>query len=234
MNHGKKEEEVAPSDLWLALTQVPRPYKVVPLPRFLPGTRDPIGEVAMWPLTQQEQMACNAGADKFARELLREAQKKDEQNLGYTHTFANETAVQVLARACRDASNLPDSLSRPAFPSPKLMRETFTTDEIGVLFSAYTTVQAEVGPIIANMSQEEFEAYVLKLEEGGSTLPFDSLSWETQRTLVRSLASQVVSCWMAMSSAGMPLEIGSTAREKLQQRLAAKVTSPTTDESSPE
>lgn len=210
-------EKLEPSELWLALTALPRPHREVPIPRFIPGTETPIGNVAMWPLTQEEQMACNAEADRWTKGLLRDPQKKDEANLGYQHTYTNEVAIQVLYRACRDAKNI----ERPAFPSPSLMRQNLSTDEIGVLFSTYCTVQSELGPIRAYMSTEERDALILRLVEGGSAFPFDSLSWEQQRTLVLTLASQVVSCWTVMSSAGLPLDASEMICERFRALAAA-------------
>lgn len=214
----KKEEPIEPTELWLALTSLPRPQRPLPLPRFIDGSDTPVGEVIVWPLTQEEQMAANAAADKFTKELLKDPQKKEEANLGYHHTYANEVAIQVLFRACRD----PKDTARPAFPSPNLMRKHFTTDEIGVLFHGFCTVQSELGPIRAQMTQEECEAMILRVAEGGSAFPFDSCSWEQQRSLVLSMASQLRNCWTAMFSAGLPLDVSTYAIEKLKAAKASE------------
>lgn len=220
----EEREPMTPSEVWLALTAIPRPTREVPLPRCIPGTSQPVGHIVMWPLTQEEQMAANADADRFTKALLKDPQKKEEANLGYQHTFTNEVAVQVLHRACRDPKS--ENFARPAFPSPKLMRQHLSTDEIGVLFSQYCTVQAELGPIRAFMSKEEHEALILRIAEGGSAFPFDSLSWEQQRTLVLSMASQLARCWTAMSSAGLPLDVSTFVVELLQEKAKAKEAPP--------
>jgi hypothetical protein len=212
----KKEPELPPSELWLALTALPRPTREVPIPRNIPGTDTPVGTLVMWPLTQEEQMAANAEADRWTKTLLKDPQKKDEANLGYQHTYTNEVAVQVLYRACRDVTNI----DRPAFPSPKMMREKLSTDEIGVLFSTYCTVQAELGPIRAEMSKEEADALILRLAEGGSAFPLDSLSWEQQRTLALSMACRLVACWTVISSAGLQPDASSFAIEMLREKEA--------------
>ncbi len=199
-----------PTDLWLALTSLPRPSQKVPFPRNLP-TGEPVGELAIWPLMQEEQMAANAEADRFTKKLLKDPQLKDQANLGYHHTYTNEVAIQVLYRACRTTD-----LKRPAFPSPNLMRGQFSTDEIGVLFHQYCTVQSELGPIVANMSPEEFEGYILRLQAAGSAYPFDTLSWEQQRILVLGMASQLVNCWMAMFSAGLQPDVTTYALEQVK------------------
>ncbi len=191
-----KEEEG--SKLWHLLTAVPRPSRKVPLPRNLPGTEEPVGEVPIWPLTHGELIESNAAAEQRMRALFKDENKKDELNLGYQHSFANELAVQHLWRACRD----PENIEKPAFPSPKAMSIQFTGDEIGVLYNHYLTIQSELGPITSSLSDEEYEALVRRIAEGGNSDPFDTLSWDLQRTLVVSLASQLYDFWTATSSAG--------------------------------
>lgn len=220
-------EQLAPSELWLALTAIPRPTREVPIPRCLPGTDTPVGTVVMWPLTQEEQMAAKAEADRFTKKLLKDPQKREEANLGYHHTFTNEVAIQILFRACRDPKS--EKFARPAFPSPDLMRAQFSTDEIGVLFETYCTIQSELGPIRAHLNPEEVEGLILQLVEGGSAFPFDSISWEQQRTLVRSLASRLFNCWTAMSSAGLPLDVTSSVVLKHIEEARTQVGDETAD-----
>lgn len=191
-------DNIDASELWLALTQLPRPHKLVDIPRCLPGTNISVGQVAMWPLSQEETMACNAEADRFTKKLMQDPQKREEANLGYQHTYANEVAVQILSRVCRDVNDL----KKAAFPSPKQMRSTFTADEIGVMFSQYLTVQLELGPIVADMSEEEMEAWIRKIASGGSAFPFVSLSPDLQSRLVLYMAVQYSNLQTAKSSAG--------------------------------
>lgn len=214
----KPQEEEGPGEtsaLWLALSELPRPHKIVPFPRNLPGTDTPIGKLAIWPLTQEEQMVANAEADRYTKKLLQDPQQKDQANLGYHHTYTNEVAIQVLWRACRD----PEDLKKPAFPAPNLMRKVLSTDEVGVLFNFYLTVQGEVGPIVAHMSKEEVEGMILRLQGEGSALPFDLLSWDQQRTLLLSTVFQLVNCWMVMSSAGLPLDVSTYAQERVREMV---------------
>ncbi len=186
------------SELWLALTQLPRPHKMVDIPRCFPGTNTPVGQVAMWPLTQEEQAAVNAEADRFTKKLMQDPQKRDEANLGYQHTYANEVAVQILARVCRDFNDV----TKPAFPSPKLIRQYLTVDEVGVLFSQYLTVQLELGPIVADMSEEEMEAWIRKIASGGSAYPFAGLSSDLQNRLVLFMAVRLLPSLTDTSSVG--------------------------------
>ncbi len=204
------------SELWLALTQLPRPHKLVDIPRCFPGTDTPVGQVAIWPLSQEEQMAVNAEADRFTKKLLQDPQKRDEANLGYQHTFANEVAVQILSRVCRDANDL----TKPAFPSPKQMRQHLTADEVGVMFQQYLTVQLELGPIVAEMSDKEMEGWVKRIASGGSAFPFDSLSWEMQQKLVLFMASRLASYWTDTSSVGSQPEEQPTSEPKVSEEMS--------------
>jgi hypothetical protein len=213
-----EEKQLDPTDLWIALTSLPRPSQEVTFPRCFPGTSTPIGSLLMWPLTQEEQMAANAAADRFTKELMKDPQRKEDANLGYHHTYTNEVAIQVLFRACRDAKNI----ERPAFPSPTQMRGGLSTDETGVLFSTYCTVQSELGPIRAHMTAEEADALILRLAEGGSTFPLDSYSWEQQRSLAASMASRLVACWTAMSSVGLQPDVSTFALQLLANQQAAQ------------
>lgn len=196
----KKEEpkDEGGSQIWQLLTAIPRPTRKVPLPRNLPGTRESIGEIPVWPLTHGELIESNAAAEQRMRTLFKDENKKDELNLGYQHSFANELAVQHLWRACRD----PNDLNKPAFPSPKAMSIQFTGDEIGVLYHHFLAVQCEVGPIASTLSDEEYEALVTRIAESGSMDPFHSLSLEAQMTLVRTLACHLHAFWTATSLLG--------------------------------
>ncbi len=203
-------EDVEASDLWIALTALPRPHRIVPMPRNMPGTNEPVGELAMWPLSQEEHHMSNAAAEETVKRMLKETPKKDDANFGYKNLFENEIAVQQLWRACRD----PKNLERPAFPSPKALRLNVTADEIGVLYNHFLTTQVELGPIVTRLEEDEFEAWVRRLADGGKSSPFDSLSWDLRTTLVRTMASRLVDSWTATSSAGSPPEDDTSISEE--------------------
>jgi hypothetical protein len=192
-------ESVPASDLFRLLQELPRPSEVVDFPRKLPGTDDSVGQLVMWPLSQNEQMAANAEADRFAKKILKESPKRDEASLGYDSIYANEVAVQVLYRACRDVTDP----KRPMFPSPAALRE-LSADEVGALFLLYCEVQVKLGPVVSRMSEEEMEAWVVQLADGGKHVPFSLLSLDSQLRLVSFMASQIVNFSTDTSSAGSP------------------------------
>lgn len=186
-------KDIPASQLWLKLQEMPRPTKLVDFPRMVNG--EPVGELAIRILTQEEQMICTAAAEDLTRKHIKEG-KKDE--LGYDRIFTDALTVELLFRACRDASDP----TRPAFPSPKQIREILTTDECATLFNHYLTIQLELGPIRVSMTAAEMEAWVDRLVEGGSAFPFDLISSGLQRLLLLHMAFRLRSSQTDMSSAG--------------------------------
>ena len=189
--------DVPASELWTLLEQMPRPSEVVDFPRKMPGSDEAVGQLRIWVLTQQEQMACAVEAERFSKGLLKEKQGAGEENIGYADLYKNEVTVQVLARACRDMNDV----ERPAFPSSKKLRQ-LSVDEIGVLARHYLQVQAKLGPIVAYMTPEEEKAWIARLAEAGSVLPLGSVSRDQLEALMLFSACQLHAYWMATSSAG--------------------------------
>lgn len=144
-------------------------------------------------------MICTAAAEDFARKHIKDG-KKDE--LGYERLFTDAICVELLFRACRDENN-PEQTT---FPTPKHIREALTTEECGRLFEHYLTVQLELGPLVVTMSDDEMEAWIDRLAEGGSSFPFDLLSSELQKIVLLHMAFQLRSSRMDTSSAGSPPE----------------------------
>lgn len=189
----------SPSALWLAITAMPRPSRVVDFPRT-DITGKPVGEVRLRVLTQEEQMLSSAEAERFAKKAIKELPKSDEAKRGYDDLYNNAAAVEILFLACRQK----DAIDRPFFPSPSALRKALTADEVGALMIHYYTAQSELGPIIARMSQEEMDAWVKRLGEGGSRFPLDLLSWEQLKELTFSLATRLHKLTTGTTSAGSP------------------------------
>ena len=187
---------IEPSILWSVLSRAERPFRIVDFPREDEQGR-PIGKLAIRVLTHEETTICQAAAEKFTREHLKDG-KKDE--LGYEAVYSTASVIEVLFRACRDA----EDIARPAFPSPKLLSQALTGDEVSVLFQNYLATQLELGPIIAQMTEAEMEAWIVRIGDGGSSFPLDLLSLELMRTLLHFSARRLASSRMANSSAGKP------------------------------
>jgi hypothetical protein len=204
MNHAPPSD-IPATALWLALASSERPSKVVDFPRFnMKG--EAVGQLRIRILTQEEQMVCASAAEKLTKEHLKEG-KRDE--LGYERLFSDALCVEVLFRACRDEADV----NRPAFPSAKQIRQALTTDEAATLFQHYLTVQLELGPTRIEMSDEEAEAWIDRVAEGGSSFPFDLLSSDLQRLLLLHMAFQLRSSPTDKSSAGSQPEEPTTETE---------------------
>jgi len=189
---------IEPSKLWAALQSTPRPIRLVDFPRK--GANDEaIGQVAIWVLTQEELMVCSAEAEKFAREKLKAVDAINRESFGYDALYGHEASIQILFRACRDPD---DPEHRAAFPSPSSIRQGLTSIEVGTLFNHYLTIQAELGPLAATLTEEEMEAWIARIAEGGSAYPFDLLPSDLQRSLVLSMARRLRAFSTGTSSAG--------------------------------
>ncbi len=196
--------------LFTEITALPRPHRLVPFPRVNPKTGENF-EIAMWLLTEQESLLVASEAEKITRKLLKDnLPGKDEQAKGYNDVFNNASAVELLYRACRD----PNDITRPLFPNKQAIGDALTVDEIAVLLNHYFTMQVELGPIIGGMTDDEVQAWIKKLAEGGSSSQYflNSLSWEALKGLLTAMAIQLFSSQTDKSSPTLPPEENTTEK----------------------
>lgn len=196
MSH-QQSVSIAPSQLWIEMSTMPRPHRIVDFPRRNPATGEPIGQVAIWPLTQQEQIQSAVAAEKVLAERFKGIEK--ERSIGYDAAYSNTVVVEILFRACRDTKNL----DLPAFPSAHDLRTAITPDESAVLFEAYLAMTTEVGPIISALSKGDVDGWIDRLRIGGQQIdPLDSCSSGMLRVLARALVDRLGSSTTQPSSAG--------------------------------
>ena len=193
-------------ELFRRLIETPRPFEVVDFPRVDPITKQPIGQVAIWPITQSEIMAAQAAADDYARNLMRTKPSDGEARGGFDAIYSNASSIEVLCKACRCV----EDLKMPAFPSPKLARQTLTADECTVLTRLYLQVQRKVGPIVDLMTKEEMDAWLARLGEEGQRFPLSLLASAQLEELVMHSASLLRSYSTATTSSGSPPSDGSS------------------------
>lgn len=201
----KPQSKLPPADmpasvLWTEITKLPRAHRLVDFPRKKADGAS-TGQLAIIVLKQEETLAAQGEAEKFAKATLKRLDlsvNKAEENTAYTNIFQNELAAQVLYRACKRA----EDMTRPAFPSAGELRRELTTDEIGVLSNAYVRTQAELGPILAEMTDEEREVWIERLVEAGDTLPLAFLSQDMHDRLTLFLARAYLKSRTANTSPG--------------------------------
>lgn len=194
------EEKISDSELWIALNQAKRPFRVVDFPRVNPDTGKPYGQVAIWPLTQGEIIGAKADATKHARAAISEKFDVVEKVEGYIQVYDDAAMTELVYRFCRR----PENVMLPTFPRAADVRQRLTSDECSVLVAAYAIIQIELGPIVADMTDLECEAYIERLKKGGSYSPLASLSLEQRIRLQMYTIERYVSSPTDNSSAGSP------------------------------
>jgi hypothetical protein len=157
---------VEASELWSRLATRERPSTLIDFP----GKESP-GQVAIRVLTVTELQQCRTNAEKEAKKLLGGETRAGD--IGYEDVYRNEFVVQVVCLACRQVD---DGGKFPAFPSPKHARDRLTEDDFAILWEAYGAWRRESGPILSEMTEPELEAWIRKLQEGGSRVPLATLS----------------------------------------------------------
>jgi hypothetical protein len=194
-------DKLAPDELWLRINAMPRPFQLVDFPRKDPATGASVGQLAIQVLTHEESMLSQKSAATFAREALKDSKPGDP---GFDDLYRNQSAIEVLYRACRREKDHRYSF----FPSPGEMRKTLSADETGVLMNRYLRVQAELGPVIATMSPEELDAWTDMLIEGAeaSRSFLDCFSSDAKSQLLEHLVLRLRSSSTASSSSGSPPE----------------------------
>ena len=209
---------IDPLDLWAQINTLPRAHRVVPFPR---NNADglPIGNVAIVVLEGDEVTLSNINAEKYARDqykkIVGELPKNDEVNEAYSKAFNARATREILYRSCKKAHECEpdergvclvnhDKLSA-FFPTQEAIGR-LTSDEQGVMMRHYMQTQAEVGPIVSNMSQDEMDAWIEVLGKGGSRAPLALLSLDQASGLLMYMASRMCALPTGTSSHGTPPE----------------------------
>jgi hypothetical protein len=173
------------AELWAQITQAPRPHRLVEFPRYNPVTGESIGKLTMWVMTPAEAVLCASRAGKDAKTLF-----GDKQDPSQSNVYDTLTSSEILYVVCRQA----EDINCPFFPSSAAIREHLTTDEMGVLISAYIQLQSELGPIIGGqrMSSAEMDAWLDKLKEGADSIsPFYRWSSEQKTEFIQFLVAKL-------------------------------------------
>jgi hypothetical protein len=179
----------------------------------------PLGNVAIVILTGDEVHLCNLNAEKHVRaeykRVLGEVPKESEMTGAFLSVYNTRATREILSRSCKKADQCtPDargvclvdhSALTAFFPTAEAVGKLIT-DEQAVLMRHYLQTQAEVGPIMSDMSQFEMDAWIEVLGKGGSSAPLASLSSEQASALVMYMASRLCDSPTDSSSPGTPPE----------------------------
>lgn len=167
--------DIDSDELWRRITERPRPFNIVPLPQK-DASGKPVGRVAMVVLTQTEQQAVIAAADRFVRKfILAEKTGTTDRSEAYETLYSSRAAVETLARAMRKENDP----TKPAFMGadvPGELSNRFLPDEIAVLMKEYINTRVSLGPIVATMSDDEYSLWKERLKAGALLYPLAYLT----------------------------------------------------------
>ena len=193
-------KDVAPVDLWVKLTQAPRPRLPFEFARKHPTMGEAItGKIVFQPITEAELMACRAAAEEYAKLQLKEKSPQDG-SLGYREIFRSAVNVEFLYRASLNATNPNAKFA----PSSAALRQYLFPDEIAFLAEAAQSWQTETGPIVSTMTPEEMEAWVSRLAKGASHVPLAVLSSGAKNDLLLFMAARLANSSTGSGSVGSP------------------------------
>jgi hypothetical protein len=205
----KPPPDVPPDELWLKLSE-PAPFEVFDFPRKGPDGK-PLGRVRIHVLRQEDHIAAKVSAHAAiqkdaARRDIEKLTRDDLESPGLQSAIADQIAVELLATALHSTKPMAGSehSERPSYPrlfyGSEDIRKKLSADEIAVLFSAYLMTQAKYGPFEANLEREDVEAWVRRLEEGGSSFPLVHLPWPQLAELAFLLAGRIYSLSRILAS----------------------------------
>lgn len=194
-------KDVPASELYLAMMALPVPHVKAEFPIKEPIFGKSIGDVVIVPLSPEELQISRTLAGKWARERTGETPENGKESPAYFAVMASEAAVQILWRALRDPND--PTLKKPAIPGANLLRQKPFTDDLHVvLMKMYTRACVTCGPIVATMTDEERNAWLDALEEGGSGFPLDLLSSEMRNELLMHSVARLKKLQTASGSSG--------------------------------
>jgi len=87
--------------------------------------------------------------------------------------------------------------------------KVLTTDEMAILQNHYHTVVLELGPVIADLTEEDQEYWIKRLQEAGrsnSSFLINSFSSEALKTLLMYTISELEKLQTSKSSSGAQQE----------------------------
>jgi hypothetical protein len=195
----KPPADVEPSELWLKLCE-PRPSEVIDFPR-----RDAygnfIGKIRIQVLTMEDhnkaRLLATGALKKHVKEFgMDQLNRDDMDNEAVREVLGDLIAHELLALACFHEKSFNEDEENPMyarfFKSPEDIRKKLTADETLVLFNAYRLTQHKWGPFERGMADDtDVEAWIKRLEEGGSVFPLLALPLPQLAELTFSMSARI-------------------------------------------
>lgn len=195
------DKNIPASELFLKLMETPRPSEVVDYPRK-DESGNPVGKLRIQVLTQEEHDRARIAAHRTMKE--QGLDREDMLGESVKEVLGDTVARELLAMACLTESGPDDGNGRPmygrVFQDAKDLKK-IRSDEIAVLFNRYMFIQAKYGPFETIINdEEELNAWVKRIEEGGSGFPLLQLPLPALVELTSLLARRIYSVSSALES----------------------------------
>ncbi len=207
----KPPEDVEPTELWLKLCEA-LPSEVVDFPRKNKDGK-PIGKIRIQVLRMEDHNKARMRATKALKETAKDSgiredfDKNEMESDAIREVLGDLIAHELLCMACFSdkESGIVDSEGNPVyakvFATPYHIRSKLTADETLVLFNAYRLVQYKYGPLEKYVdSDEDLEAWIQRLKEGGSAFPLSVLPLPQLAELTYSLSEKISSLCQILAS----------------------------------
>jgi hypothetical protein len=193
--------DVAPSDLFRKLLETPRPTELIDFPRRQ-ANGEPIGKIRIQVLTQEEHDGARERAHRSMK--AKGFDKEDFQAAPIQEVTGDAVARELLAMASLTENGPDDGSGTPmygrVFRGPEDLKK-LRSDEIAVLFNAYLLTQAKYGPFEKFVGgEEDLNAWIKRLEEGGSEFPLLVLPLPQLAELAYSLAQRAFTLSVILES----------------------------------
>lgn len=193
--------DIEPSELWLKLCE-PRPSEVIDFPRR-DRQGNPVGKVRIQVLTMDDHNRARIVAQQVLKRSAADygipnMDKADMDSPAVREVLGDLVAHELLCMAClSDKATFEETEEKAAvygriFRTAEDLRSRLTADETLVLFNAYMLVQHKYGPFERTLNEDgDLEAWVQRLEEGGSAFPLLALSLPDLVGLTSSMAARI-------------------------------------------
>ena len=198
----KQDQTPVEPNLFDELSKRKQPSRLVDLP-VKDENGESIGKIIIRTLVHDDNVEIQKAATLECDRIYKD-EKIDHNSDIYQKRFDNIAAKHFIFRACRD----PENPEKPFFPTPEHVGKHLSNDEIMLLLRHYETLQSERGPVIAYMSDNQFEEWVGKLAKAAEDSPYflDLFLPEAKDHFIMYMARQLLSLQTAKFSATLPAE----------------------------
>jgi hypothetical protein len=197
----RPDPSVEPSSLFTKLLEMPRPSEVIDFPRK-DAQGNPIGQVRVQILTSIEHdRAREAGTSTLKK---RGHANEDLTSPAIREVLSDAIAKELIAMAClTDTQQGLDPDGKPLYG--RIFRNAKDVDQLGadeilILFNAYMLVQHKYGPFERNLSKEDIDAWIARLQEGAAEFPLLSLALPQLVLLAQSLGERLSTLYRTLAS----------------------------------